>query len=106
MALVSLGTSTVAKNFNPNFLITSQQSPTTTRAFLSKTSSIRNFDITSSSYSITRTLALKDNTYLKRSFRNVPVVPDYEVFSPAQTEILVISTFTEVLVQSGLPFWS
>jgi hypothetical protein len=43
MALVSLGTSTVAKNFNPNFLITSQQSPTVSRQFLSKT--IPNFNI-------------------------------------------------------------
>lgn len=106
MALVSLGTSTVAKNFNPNFLITSGQSPTIAQSFLVLKKPVRDFDIASASYSITKSLTLNDNTYIKRSFKTVTVVPDSEVFSPALGEVLVINTFTEYLVQSGLPFWS
>ena len=107
MALVSLGTSTVAKNFNPNFLIISRQSPTISKPFVVTTKPVRDFDIASASYSITKSLTLNDQNYTRKNFKVFPVkATDLESFSPPAEQQILSNTYTEFLVQAGLPFWS
>jgi hypothetical protein len=106
MALVSLGTSTVAKNFNPNFLIISRQSPTISKPFVVN-NPVSYFDIASASYSITKSLTLNDQNYTRKNFKVFPVkATDLESFSPPAEQQILSNTYTEFLVQAGLPFWS
>ena len=72
MAFVSLGTSTVAKNFSPLFLITSRGSPTVTQNF-----------------SVSRTTSV-----------------EFEVFGKVNESSILFNTFTEVVSEINLPFWS